>query len=34
MNRLEVIEMGEMDRESCNFKYASLKLKSDYDGMK
>ena len=34
MNRLEVIEMGEMDRESCNFKYATLKLKSDYDGMK
>ena len=29
MNRLEVIEMGEMDRESCNFNRASLELKSD-----
>ena len=34
MNRLEVIEMGELDERICNFKYASLKLKSDYDGMK
>ena len=34
MNRLEVIEMGEMDRESCNFKYASLELKSECDGKK
>ena len=31
---LEVIEMGELDERICNFKYASLKLKSDYDGMK
>ena len=34
MNRLEVIEMGELNEWICNFKYASLKLKSDYDGMK
>ena len=34
MNRLEVIEMEELDERICNFKYASLKLKSDYDGMK
>ena len=34
MNRLEVIEMRELDERICNFKYASLKLKSDYDGMK
>ena len=31
---LRVIEMGEMDRESCNFKYASLELKSECDGKK
>ena len=34
MNRLEVIEMGKLNEESFNFWYASLKLKSDYDGMK
>ena len=26
---LEVIEMGELNRESCNFYHASLELKSD-----
>ena len=31
---LEVIEMGKLNEESFNFWYASLKLKSDYDGMK
>ena len=31
---LEVIEMGELNEESGNFFYASLELKSDYDGMK
>ena len=31
---LEVIEMGELDEESCNFYYASLELKSEIDGMK
>ena len=34
MNRLEVIEMGKLNEESFNFWYASLELKSDYDGMK
>ena len=28
---LEVIEMGELNEESCNFWFASLELKSDYD---
>ena len=31
---LEVIEMGELNEESCNFKFASLELKSDYEGVK
>ena len=31
---LEVIEMGEMDENSWNFRYASLELKSDYERMK
>ena len=31
---LEVIEMGEVNEESSNFKDASLELKSDDDGMK
>ena len=31
---LEVIEMGELNEWSDNFFYASLELKSDYDGMK
>ena len=31
---LEVIEMGELNEWSANFKYASLELKSDGDGMK
>ena len=31
---LEVIEMGELNEESCNFYYASLELKSVIDGMK
>ena len=31
---LEVIEMGEMDRESYNFSYASLELKSDSQRMR
>ena len=31
---LEVIEMGELDEGSCNFRYASLKLKSDSERMK
>ena len=31
---LEVIEMGELNEDSCNFMYASLELKSDDDGMK
>ena len=31
---LEVIEMGELDEESFNFKYASLELKSDSERMK
>ena len=31
---LEVIEMGELNERSCNFKDASLELKSDGDGMK
>ena len=31
---LEVIEMGELNEESCNFYYASLELKSADDGMK
>ena len=31
---LEVIEMGELNEDSGNFFYASLELKSDYDGMK
>ena len=30
---LEVIEMGELNEQSFNFKYASLELKSDCDGM-
>ena len=34
MPSLEVIEMGQLDRDSCNFKYASLELKSDGDEMK
>ena len=31
---LEVIEMGELNKWSYNFRYASLELKSDGDGMK
>mgnify|MGYP004699980009 CR=1 FL=1 len=31
---LEVIEMGELNEESCNFWYASLELKSDSQRMK
>ena len=31
---LEVIEMGELDKASCNFCYASLELKSECDEMK
>ena len=31
---LEVIEMGKLNEDSCNFFYASLELKSDDDGMK
>ena len=31
---LEVIEMGELNRESCNFGGASLELKSDSQKMK
>ena len=31
---LEVIEMGELNEYSFNFKHASLELKSDDDGMK
>ena len=31
---LEVIEMGELNEESCNFFYASLELKSDSERMK
>ena len=31
---LEVIEMGELNRESCNFYHASLELKSDCERMK
>ena len=34
MPSLEVIEMGELNEDSGNFYYASLELKSDYDGMK
>ena len=30
---LEVIEMGELNEDSCNFHDASLELKSDCDGM-
>ena len=33
-DRLEVIEMGELNEMSWNFDYASLELKSDCDGMK
>ena len=28
VDALEVIEMGELDKKSCNFRYASLELKS------
>ena len=31
---LEVIEIGELNRESDNFRYASLELKSEIGGMK
>ena len=31
---LEVIEMGELNEDSCNFLFASLELKSSDDGMK
>ncbi len=31
---LEVIEMGELNEDSCNFYYASLELKSDSERMK
>ena len=31
---LEVIEMGELNKVSINFHYASLELRSDSDGMK
>ena len=31
---LEVIEMGELNEESCNFDSGSLELTSDSDGMK
>ena len=31
---LEMIEMGDVNEVSANFLYASLQLKSDYDGMK
>ena len=34
MPSLEVIEMGELNEESCNFYKASLELKSAGDGMK
>ena len=34
MPSLEVIEMGEMKGWSRNFWYASLELKSDFQGMK
>ena len=31
---LQVIEMGELNKWSCNYYYASLELKSDYERMK
>ena len=34
VDSLEVIEMGELNIESCSFSCASLELKSDSDGMK
>ena len=34
VDSLEVIEMGELNEWSINFCYASLELKSDYEGMK
>ena len=34
VDSLEVIEMGELNTKSINFKYASLELKSAFDGMK
>ena len=34
VERLEVIEMGEMNEWSYNFRYASLELKSDIDALK
>ena len=34
MPSLEVIEMGELNEDSCNFSCASLKLKSDSERMK
>ena len=33
VDRLEVIEMGELEEGGCNFKFASLELKSDSEGM-
>ena len=33
VNRLEVIEIGDVNAESCNFYYASLELKSDSQRM-
>ena len=34
VDRLEVIEMGEMNEVSSDFRYSSLELKSDYERMK
>ena len=31
---LEVIEMGKLNKDSCNFLFASLELKSDCERMK
>ena len=33
VDRLEVIEMGKLEEGGCNFKFASLELKSDSEGM-
>ena len=33
VDSLEVIEMGELDEDSCNFYHASLELKSGYNGV-
>ena len=33
VDSLEVIEMGDLDEDSCNFYHASLELKSECDGV-